>query len=605
MTWPNVLPNSAAFDADADSVAASRPELKKMSDAVNTLASNVFTGGSTTGTITPDVANGEIQRITLTGNITMNAFANPVAGQRLTMIFKQPAAGSTFDLSSTMLWENGAESLTQINGAVDTADIVYDGTNYFARMNLAHGSVEVYNIGEFTVVGDDSSGSLFVLGNTLKFTGGAGTTVSVANDEVTISAAISGLTNPLNANFDVNDFAIVNNVVNGHIDLTPNGTGDVRLNADTVRVGDLNATGTITTNGTAASFLGALVLNTNSGTNSGSITIQPGVDQDIIIQPFGTGNVNLNADTVRVGDSGANATITTNGAGDLILNTNAGTNSGNITIPDGTNANITISPNGTGNVGLQSNTIVLGKTIDSDVLLTTNGSSHTGDLIINNQNGVVGTSQIILRNNDQIEISATLITLTNCGTFRGGNAGGDYFAISSNFVADSAGGGHHMPIILGPDFTNRSHIKLNRNTNNTSSYNIEINPYGTGSITCNDKIVKKLQLEEVNYTVHNGGNIAGPNINFSGEYPIQRVRLTGNVTFKGFFQDAKNGQKTTVFITQDGTGSRTFSEGLDSANRMLFVGGDKTLTTTPNATDMMHIIYADGTYYCHLLKNLS
>lgn len=133
MTWPNVLPNSAAFDADADSIAASRPELKKMSDAVNTLASNVYTAGATTGTITPDVANGEIQRITLTGNITMNAFANPVAGQRLTMIFQQPAAGSTYDLSSNMLWENGLESLTQINSAVDTAEIFYDGTNYYGK----------------------------------------------------------------------------------------------------------------------------------------------------------------------------------------------------------------------------------------------------------------------------------------------------------------------------------------------------------------------------------------------------------------------------------------------------------------------------------------
>ena len=209
MSWPTNLPNSAAFDADADSVAASRPELKKMSDAVNTMASNVYTAGSTTGTITPDVANGEIQRITLTGNITMNAFANPVAGQRLTMIFKQPASGSTFNLTSTMLWENGLESLTQINGAVDTADIFYDGTNYFARMNVAHGSVEVYPFeSNFTVVGDDSSGSLFELGNTLKFAGSNGATVSVVNDVVTISGA-TGLTNPLNTDFNLNGFKIV------------------------------------------------------------------------------------------------------------------------------------------------------------------------------------------------------------------------------------------------------------------------------------------------------------------------------------------------------------------------------------------------------------
>jgi len=73
---------------------------------------------------------------------------------------------------------------------------------------------------------------------------------------------------------------------------------------------------------------------------------------DIALSPNGDGNVNLNADTVRVGDSNANATITTQGTGDLILNTNAGSNSGSITIADGTNGDIDITPNGTGEVNI-------------------------------------------------------------------------------------------------------------------------------------------------------------------------------------------------------------------------------------------------------------
>ena len=44
----------------------------------------------------------------------------------------------------------------------------------------------------------------------------------------------------------------------------------------------------------------------------------------------------------------ANATITSSGAHDLILDTNSGTNSGTITITDGANGNINIAPNGTG-----------------------------------------------------------------------------------------------------------------------------------------------------------------------------------------------------------------------------------------------------------------
>ena len=71
-------------------------------------------------------------------------------------------------------------------------------------------------------------------------------------------------------------------------------------------------------------------------------------NRDIDIIPNGTGDVNLGADTVQVGDNNANATITTQGTGDLILNTNNGTNAGNITLLDGANGNITITPNGSG-----------------------------------------------------------------------------------------------------------------------------------------------------------------------------------------------------------------------------------------------------------------
>jgi len=76
-------------------------------------------------------------------------------------------------------------------------------------------------------------------------------------------------------------------------------------------------------------------------------------NRDIDIIPNGTGDVNLGADTVQVGDNDANATITTQGTGDLILNTNNGTNSGSITVLDGANGEITVTPNGTGVVAIE------------------------------------------------------------------------------------------------------------------------------------------------------------------------------------------------------------------------------------------------------------
>ena len=89
----------------------------------------------------------------------------------------------------------------------------------------------------------------------------------------------------------------------------------------------------------------------NLDVNGQDIVSASNADIDII--PNGTGEVNLGADTVQVGDSDANATITTQGTGDLILNTNNGTNAGSITLLDGANGEITVTPNGTGVVAIE------------------------------------------------------------------------------------------------------------------------------------------------------------------------------------------------------------------------------------------------------------
>lgn len=77
---------------------------------------------------------------------------------------------------------------------------------------------------------------------------------------------------------------------------------------------------------------------------------------NIALTPDGTGDVQLDADTVRVGDQDANVTVTTNGTGDLTLNTNAGTNSGSLVIADGANNNVTLTANGSGKIVCQSKT---------------------------------------------------------------------------------------------------------------------------------------------------------------------------------------------------------------------------------------------------------
>ena len=83
----------------------------------------------------------------------------------------------------------------------------------------------------------------------------------------------------------------------------------------------------------------------NLDVNGNDIVSTSNANIDIV--PNGTGDVTLQADTVVIGDSNASAKITTNGTGDLVLDTNSGTNSSAITITDAANGNISATLNGT------------------------------------------------------------------------------------------------------------------------------------------------------------------------------------------------------------------------------------------------------------------
>ena len=99
---------------------------------------------------------------------------------------------------------------------------------------------------------------------------------------------------------------------NANINIVPNGTGDVTLQTDTVQIGDSNTDATITTNGT-----GDLTLNTNSGTDSGSIVIADAANGNITITPNGSGQVVIDGLSFPTADGSANQVLQTDGSGNL------------------------------------------------------------------------------------------------------------------------------------------------------------------------------------------------------------------------------------------------------------------------------------------------
>jgi hypothetical protein len=94
----------------------------------------VYAAGATTGTITPNAANGNVQTITLTGSITLNALTSPVSGQSITLIVKQPASGGPYTLTSTMLFAGGFKTLSTAANAIDMITVSYIGTSYYASL---------------------------------------------------------------------------------------------------------------------------------------------------------------------------------------------------------------------------------------------------------------------------------------------------------------------------------------------------------------------------------------------------------------------------------------------------------------------------------------
>lgn len=360
---------------------------------------------------------------------------------------------TNFDIIDRAISGVGAISLSGTTHTLTTSDGALSEGGY--RVLVLGGSPSGTNTititpndqGKFYIVSNES-------GESAIFTQGSGGNVTVTNGTKTIiyadgagaGAAVSEVSFPLSqdtspqlsGNLDVNGNSITS-TSNGNVVISPNGTGDVQLDADTVRVGDSNANATITTNGT-----GDLTLSTNSGTNSGTITIADGVDGTISLSPNGVGGVSvstfievdnliLNGNTLGTTDTDGNLLLTPNGSG----NVQAGNylfNSSQ-TVGSGQDNYVLTYDNAAGSIGLEALPAAASVTAPTIQVFTSSGTWNRPTDCTKVKVTVIGGGG-----------GAGGVQSTETGTSGGGGAGGtaieyiDVSATSSAAVTVGSGG---------------------------------------------------------------------------------------------------------------------------------------------------------------------
>ena len=244
--------------------------------------------------------------------------------------------------------------------------------------NAVKAYVDAQNVAQaITFVGDDSTGTAVNSGETFQILGGTGLTSAVVGDTLTldIDATVTTLTGGQTlTNKTLTTPTISSPNITGHATIegvTPTGatgTGNLVFSAgptisgllaaaDITASGTLDVTGNTTISGTLST---ADITTTGSQSVSGNVTVQGTVYSDKIKSPASNANLSISAQGTGVVDVQSPMT------------TVAQTISGNVTVPDGfitelgniqvysntitstTNGNINIVANGTGQISLQS-----------------------------------------------------------------------------------------------------------------------------------------------------------------------------------------------------------------------------------------------------------
>jgi len=636
-------PLRTAFDKINDNFI----ELYGSDNNLNTLDANLdvnnyaITTGVTNGniTITP---NG-------TGNISLGALkfnGTTISSDDSTIINLNEAVRVEGALTATGA-VTGA-SLALASGATVTAILDEDGMASDTATALAtQQSIKAYVDAQVTAqdldfaCDDSTTLSIDLDSESLQFSGGNGITTAGSANTVTIAIDTGTvvtlndtqtltnktltaptitsptLTGPITIDtLTLDDNTISTNASNADLELNPNGTGSIQLQANTEVTGTLT-TDDITTDGNQTI--------TGNLTTGGTLTVQGTViadrfttnsNGDITIDPAGTGTIILTGTITHAG------TQTTTGELNVDnININANTISST-----NTNGGINITPDGTGVITLgggyvavtnelSANDVAVGSelllgtgakivavTTNQDLNLLTNG---TGTVNVNTTritNVVDPTS-----NQDaatkayvdaQIGGSNTLTVADDSSTTVAINLDNTLSVVGATGISTSVSGS--TLTITGPDLSSYlqntgtqtiDNISFNDNIISTSSNaDLNLNPGGTGQVVANSAIkINKGYIEAIN-ALTSSSTIT---VDFSTA-SVHTVTLTSNAQF--VVTNLPTGGTGTIIITQDGGGSNLGTFGTDGSTSVKFAGGTPTLSTAGGAIDVV-TVFNDGVNY--------
>jgi len=285
----------------ATNAATSETNAGTSASAASTSASNASSSASSASssasTATTQATNASNSATTATTQASAAAASASTATTQATNASNSATTATTQASNASTSATAAAASAASAATLLDNFDDVYLGAK------ASDPSVD--NDGDPLTAGDLYYNTV---SNVLKYyTGGAWIAVTSGG----ITDLVQDTTPQLGGSLDVNGNSIVS-TSNANITLQPNGTGDVVLSADTVKIGDANTDAVLTTDGT-----GDITISTNSGSNSGTVKIFDGVNGNIEITPNGSGIVKLDGLSYPTADGTANQVLKTNGSGVL------------------------------------------------------------------------------------------------------------------------------------------------------------------------------------------------------------------------------------------------------------------------------------------------